>query len=126
MSVENLMEMLENLFSLEQIGAGTETDNTLIFEEITRELEAYLLEESDYADSTDGVSDFLTLLADQVQGEFEEFLDDNSNKKRFIRALSKIFALLLNTKVDTAEKIKKILKIAIETTIKIWSEPRFH
>ena len=124
MSVENLMEMLENLFSLEQIWAGTETDNTLIFEEITRELEAYLLEESDDADSTDGVSDFLTLLADQVQGEFEEFLDDNSNKKRFIRALSKIFALLLNTKVDTAEKIKKILKIAIETTTEIWSEPK--
>ena len=124
MSVENLMEMLENLFSLEQIGAGTETDNTLIFEEITRELEAYLLEESDDSDSTDGVSDFLTLLADQVQGEFEEFLDGNSNKKRFIRALSKIFALLLNTKVETAKKIKKILKIAIETTTEIWSEPR--
>ena len=87
MSLENLMAMLENLFSLEQIGAGIETGNTLIFEEITRELEAYLLEESDDADSTDGVSDFLTLLADQVQGEFEEFLDGNSNKKCFIRAL---------------------------------------
>ena len=84
----------------------------MIFEEITRELETYLLEESDDADSTDGVSDFLTLLADQVQGEFEEFLDGNSNKKCFIRALSKIFALLLNTKVDTAEKIKKYLKLS--------------
>ena len=96
----------------------------MIFEEITRELEAYLLEESDDADLTDSVSDFLTSLADQVQGEFEELLDGNSDKKRFHRALSKIIALLLNTKVDTAEKILKILKIAIETTIKIWSEPR--
>ena len=96
----------------------------MIFEEITRELEAYLLEESDDADLTDSVSDFLTSLADQVQGEFEELLDGNSDKKRFLRALSKIIALLLNTKVDTAEKIEKILKIAIETTIKIWSEPR--
>lgn len=34
------------------------------------------------------------------------------------RALSIIFALLLNTKVDTPEKIKKIIKIAIETTIR--------
>ena len=32
--------------------------------------------------------------------------------------------LLLNTKVDTAEKIKRIIKIAVETTIKIWQEPR--
>ena len=95
----------------------------MIFEEITRELEAYLLEESDDADLTDSVSDFLTSLADQVQGEFEELLDGNSDKKRFLRALSKIIALLLNTKVDTAEKILKILKIAIEATIKIWSEP---
>ena len=31
MSVENLMEMSEDLFSLEQIGAGVGTDNTLIF-----------------------------------------------------------------------------------------------
>ena len=124
MSVENLMGASEDLFSLEQIGAGIETDNTLIFEEITRELEAYLSRESDNADSTDGVFDFLTSLADQVQGEFEELIDGDSNKKHFLRALSKTFALLLNTKVDSAEKIKKILKIAIETTIKIWSEPK--
>ena len=123
MSLENLMEMSEILFSLEQLGASIETDNTSILEEITRELDAYLLEESDGADSTDGVFEFLTLL-DQVQGEFEELLDGNSDKKLFLRALLKIFALLLNAKVVTAEKTKKILKIAIETTIKIWSEPR--
>ena len=124
MSVASLMETSENLFSLEQIKAGIETANTLIFEDITKELEAYLLEESDDADSTEGVFGFLTLLADQVQGKLEELLDGNSNKKRFLRALSRIFALLLNTKVNTAEKIKRILKIAIETTIKIWLQPK--
>ena len=124
MSVASLMETSENLFSLEQIKAGIETANTLIFEDITKELEAYLLEESDDADSTEGVFGFLTLLADQVQGELEELLDGNSNKKRFLRALSRIFALLLNAKVNTAEKIKRILKIAIETTIKIWLQPK--
>ena len=117
------MEMSKNLFSLEQIGASIETNNTLIFEEITRELEPYLLDESDDTDSTDGVFDFLTTLADLVQGEFEELLDGDSDKKHFLRALSKIFTLLLSAKFDTAEKIKKILKIAIEMTIKIWSEP---
>ena len=117
------MEMSENLFSLEQIGAGIKTNNMLIFEEITKELEVYLLEESDETDSTDSVFNFLTTLVDPVQGEFEELLDGDSDKKHFLRALSKIFTLLLNTKVDTAEKIKKIFKIAIEITIKIWSEP---
>ena len=123
MSSENLVEMLENLFGLEHIVANIGTDNTLIFEEITRKLEVYLLEESNDADSTDGVFDFLTSLADQVQEEFEELLDGKRDKKRFLRALSKIFALLLNTKVDTGEKIKKILKIAIESNIKKWQEP---
>ena len=52
----------------------------------------------------------------QVQ---EELLSGDSDKKRFLKAMSKIFALLLNTKADTTEKIKRILKIAIETTIKI-------
>ena len=100
------METLEDLFSLEQIGAGFETDNTLIFEEVTRELEAYLSKESDDTNSTDGVFDFLTSLADQVQGELEELLDGNSDKKCFLTQLSKIFALLLNTKVNTTKKIK--------------------
>ena len=122
MPSQNLVEMLENLFGLEHIVANVGTDNALIFEEITRKLEVYLLEESNDADSIDGVFDFLTSLAHQVQEEFEELLDGKSDKKRFLRAL-KIFALLLNTKVDTGEKIKKILKIAIESTIKIWQEP---
>ena len=38
--------------------------------------------------------------------------------------MSKIFALLLNTRVDTADKIKRIIKIAIQTTLKIWQEPK--
>ena len=71
MLIENLMEASEDFLSLEQIRAGIETDNTLIFEEITRELEPYLSGESVNADLTDGVSDFLTSLADKVQGEFE-------------------------------------------------------
>ena len=41
MSVENLMKTSEeDLFKFEQIRAGFEIDNTLIFEGITRELEA--------------------------------------------------------------------------------------
>ena len=84
MSLENLMEMSEDLFSLELIGPGVGTDNALILEEITRELEAYLSRESDDNDSTNCVFDFLTSLADHVQGEFEELLDGNSGKNIFL------------------------------------------
>ena len=105
MSLENLMATSEeDLFKFEQKRVGLDTDNTVRFEEITRELEAHLARESDDANSTESVFDFLTSLADQVQEEFEKLLDGDSDKKRFLRALSKIFTLLLNTKVDTAKK----------------------
>ena len=61
---------------------------------------------NDDTDSTDGVFDLLTTLSEQVQ----ESLDGNSRNKRFINALTKIFASLLNRKVDTTDKIKKYLK----------------
>ena len=99
-------------------------DTTLIFEEINKELEEYLLEKSINTDSTDGVFDFLEALSARVQEEFEELLDGDIDKKRFVKALTLIFALLLNTKVNIADKIKRILKIAIETTIKIWQRPK--
>ena len=79
---------------------------TLIFEEINKELEEYLLEKSNDTDSTDGVFDFLELLSAKVQEEFDELLEGDSDKKRFIKALMRIFALLLNTLVNTADKVK--------------------
>ena len=110
MSVKVPIETSKNLFRFPQIGVGSETESTLIFEEITKELEEYLLRESDDTDSADGIFNFLTTLSDQIRGEFEELLDSNSDKKRFLRALLKILALLLNTKVNAAEK-KKCLKL---------------
>ena len=104
--------------------AGFKSDNALILEEITRELKAYLSRESGDEDSTDSIFDILPSISDSVQEEFDEVISDYSDKKLFLRALSRIFALLLNTKVDTAEKIKRNLKIAIEMTLKIWQEPR--
>ena len=82
------------------------------------------MEKSINTDSTDGVFDFLEVLSARVQEEFEELLDGDIDKKRFVKALTLIFALLLNTKVNIADKIKRILKIAIETTIKIWQRPK--
>ena len=80
--------------------------------------------ENNDKDSTDEIFDVLSQISDSAREEFDELLSRDSDKKIFIRALSKIVALLLNTKLDTAEKIKQIIKIAIEMTLKRWQEPR--
>ena len=60
----------------------------------------------------------------KVQEEFNELIDGESDKKQFESSLTRIFVLLLNTKVETADKIKKILKIAVETTLKTRQVPK--
>ena len=77
---------------------------------------------SENADSTDRVFDFLEGLSKHIQDQFDKIISKDTDKKQFIKALTCMFALLLNTKVDTTDKIKKILKIAIKTTFKIWQE----
>ena len=49
------METSNNLFGFEQIDADIKVDSTLIFEEIRKELEEYLPEQSVDSDSTDAV-----------------------------------------------------------------------
>ena len=113
----------DNLFGLEQIEVDNKNfDTTRIFEVIHKEIGEYLTGEIDN-DSTDGVFDFLKNLTNRLQEDFEELIGDDNDKKRFVKALTRIFALLLNTKVDTTDKIKRILKIAIETALKIWQGP---
>ena len=95
-----------------------------LFEEFYKELVAFLTKETNNKEVTDGIFDFLATIFDSVQEEFVKVVNDDNDKKRFFKALSRIFTLLLITKVDTAKKIKRIIKIAIETTLKIWQEPR--
>ena len=84
---------------------------------------AYFKSENDNNDATDGIFNALSEIAESVQEDFEELVGKN-DKKAFVRALARIFTLLLNTNVDTIDKIKKLIKIAIETMLKIWQEPR--
>ena len=95
-----------------------------LLEEINKKIESFLCTESNDNDATDGVFDFWRDLSDSVQAEFNELLAADNDKKLFVRTLSKIFALLLNTKVDTAQKITCIIKIVVETTLKIWQESK--
>ena len=99
------MESSKNLFGFKQIEADNRVDATLIFEEINKELEEYLLEKSIVTDSIDGVFDFLEWLNDRKQKDFQELLEGEADKKRFIKALTRIFVPFLNTKVNIVDKI---------------------
>ena len=79
-----------------------------MFKEISTELEEFLLRENDNADSTDDVFEFLVEISNQAQEEFDKLFGKGTDKKRFLKLLTKIIALLLITKVNTAEKILKI------------------
>ena len=80
------MASTTNLFGFEQVEANSGVDTTLIFEEINKELEEYLLEKSINTDSTDGVFDFLEELTKHVQEDFNKLIGKN-DKKPFLRAL---------------------------------------
>ena len=75
-------------------------------------------------DAKDGIFDFLSTISDSVLEKSDKLVNDDSDKKFFVKMLSRMFALLLNTKVNIAEKIKQIIKITIERPLKIWQEPR--
>ena len=114
----------DDLFGVKQIEIDNKNfDTTRIFEEIHKEIGEYLTGEIDN-DSTDGVFDFLQNLTNRLQEDFDKLIGEDDGKKRFVKALTRIFALLLNTKVDKADKIKRILRIAIETTLNIWQGPK--
>ena len=91
----------------------SEIDRTELLEKINSELDIFLSKVTNETDSVNGIFAFLKDLSDSVQEEFLERLTGDSDKKSFVRALPRIFALLLNTKV---KKIKRIIKIAIETS----------
>ena len=109
-----------NLFGFEQIDVDSRVYSTLIFEEIRKELEEYLIDQSADSDLTDDVFDLLAMLSDKIQEEFDELIGGESDKERFLRVLTTIITLLLNTKVDTADKIKRILEITVKTVIELW------
>ena len=73
------MESTENLFGFEQIEVDSGVDITSIFEEINKELEEYLLDKSANTDSTDSVFDFLELLSNRVQEDFNELIGEDTN-----------------------------------------------
>ena len=96
------MASTSSLFELEQAEVEkTSVDITLIFEEIHKEIREYLTEEID-TDLTGGVFDLLKSLTNHLQVDFDKLIGEDNNKKHFVNALTQVFALLLNTKFNTA------------------------
>ena len=109
------MKKIKNLLAA-YTNASHKIDHTKPLGKIHTDLELSLSTETNEENEAGRILDFLRDLSDSFQEEFEDLLADDSEKKRFIRALSRIFALFLNAKVDQPKKIKSIIKIAIETT----------
>ena len=90
-----------------------------LFQEIEQELSLMLFNNKNEVDSTDGSLDFIENLVNTIQVEFDGILSENNKKKLFIKSLTKLFTILLSVKADSTEKIKQIVKLAINMVFKI-------
>ena len=119
MAVENADDLFEVEIINENIGNELPIS---LFQEIEAELYDRLLHgSSPQGDETDGALDFIKNIVDNVRSEFDGLIEDG-NRKKFLNVLTKIFSILLSVKVDSAEKIIKIVKLSISTALKAWSD----
>ena len=85
------------------------------------ELTNIIIDEISSEEETDGAIDTIRIIVDNVSSEIENFVG-NDDLKKFLYVLTKIFTLLLNVKVNNTEKIVSIVKLAISSILKKWSE----
>ena len=111
----------ENLFDIKFTELKTENSKlpTYLFEEIESELTNIVIEES--IPETGGAFELIKNTVDNVRSEIENFVE-NEDLKKFLYVLTKVFTLLLNVKVDNTNKIINIVKLAISSILKKWSE----
>ena len=112
----------ENLIEIETEEFETENSKLPIylFEELESELTNIIILEGSQ-EETDGAFDVIRNILDKVKIDFEK-LNLNGDLKKFLHTISKIFTPLLNIKVDTSDKILKIVKLANALILKKWSE----
>ena len=113
----------ENLFDIKFTELKKENSKlpTYLFEEIESELTNIIIDESSPEEETDGAFELIRNIVDNVRSEIENFVE-NEDLKKFLYVLTKVFTLLLNIKVDNTEKIINIVKLAISSILKKWSE----
>ena len=101
------IELFEMECSIDDQKNKPDINSLSLFQEIERTLGENLSEEKSEGDSTDEAFSFIENLTNKLQTEFDETIEKDGGEKQLIRFLTKIFIILLNTKVDSVDKIKK-------------------
>ena len=101
-------KMEEELIVLEEEEVPKTQLPTFVFEEAEEELTKLFI--LDGGEEIDGAVDLVAHIVDKVRRQIEK-KDFGERLKQFLITLTKIFTLLLNIKVDTAEKIVKIVEL---------------
>ena len=83
-----------------------ETTKLNLIHQIASNLEISELGE-DTEEQTDDFVDKVKEIIQELIDEFNERLDPDKEKGQFVKAIIKIFSILLNTKANLVEKIKK-------------------
>ena len=97
---------------------------TFLFKEAEEELTKLLISEAVKLDEeTDGAFDLIAQIVNKIRHQIEKE-DFSENLKNFLFALAKIFTLLLNIKVDTGDKIIKIVQLLNSLIAKKWLEEK--
>ena len=95
-----------------------------LFEEAEEELTKLLISEAGKLDEeTDGAFDPIAKIVNKIRHQIEKE-DFRESLKNFLFALVKIFTLLLNIKVDTGDKIIKIVQLLNSLIAKKWLEQK--
>ena len=103
-----------------------ETSHYLLLERIANDLESSdIISESIDGNQIDGFRGTIKLLVEKL---FEQIKDSIKNdtarpdnkKQKFIKALMRIFSILLNANLSSAKKITKIIKQSAKLVINLW------
>ena len=115
-------KMEEELIVLEEKEVQKTQLPTFVFEEAEEELTKLFILDS--GEEIDGALDLVAHIVDKVRRKIEK-KDFGESLKKFLITLTKIFTLLLNIKVDTAEKIVKIVELLNSLIAKKWLEQKW-
>ena len=94
---------------------------TYLFEEEEELTKILILDAGNSEEETDGAFELIRNIVDKIRHNIEK-AGLSGDLKKFLHTLTKIFTLLLNIKVDTRDKIIKIVKLLNSLIAKKWSE----
>ena len=114
-TTENSNQSIEDFLILE-------TKQYLILHKVADNLEIsdHINENSD-GDQTDSFTDKIKELVENIYEEIKENFDqENEGKGQFVKAIIRIFSILLNNKRSSIKKIKKITKTSASLILELW------